>query len=333
MKSFLKNAFAEAKKNPQMIVFPEAELDDRIIEAAIKIAKQKIAYPILLGNEEVVTNKLKTHSKKIPEFIDIHDYHAKSSQREYYAAKLFELRKHKGITLKQANEMLNDINYYGVMMLHEDHCHAMISGTTFSTADTIRPALQIIKTKEKFHKVSGFFFMVLENKVLIFADCAINVNPNSHDLADIAIDSALTAKRFGIEPKVAFLSFSTNGSADHPEVDKIREALAIARSQEPDIIFEGEMQVDSAIVPSVSNRKWPNNKIAGEANVLIFPDLNSGNIAYKLVERLAKAKAVGPILQGLKKPVNDLSRGCSVEDIVNMAAITSIEAQDLPYSS
>lgn len=333
MKSFLKNAVAEAKKNPQMIVFPEAELDDRIIEAAIKIAKQKIAYPILLGNEEVVTNKLKTHSKKIPEFIDIHDYHAKSSQREYYAAKLFELRKHKGITLEQANEMLNDINYYGVMMLHEDHCHAMISGTTFSTADTIRPALQIIKTKEKFHKVSGFFFMVLENKVLIFADCAINVNPNSHDLADIAIDSALTAKRFGIEPKVAFLSFSTNGSADHPEVDKIREALAIARSQKPDIIFEGEMQVDSAIVPSVSNRKWPNNKIAGEANVLIFPDLNSGNIAYKLVERLAKAKAVGPILQGLKKPVNDLSRGCSVEDIVNMAAITSIEAQDLPYSS
>ena len=333
MKSFLKQAFENAKKNPQMIVFPEAELDERVIKAAIEIAEQKLAYPILLGAEEKVISSIKEHTSTIPDFIDIHDYHDKSMQRNHYAAKLFELRKHKGLTLEQANSMLDDINYYGVMMLHEDHCHAMISGTTFSTADTIRPALQVIKTKEKFHKVSGFFFMLLEDRVLLFADCAINVNPNSHDLADIAIDTALTAKRFGIDPKVAFLSFSTNGSADHPEIDKIKEAVAIARNEAPEITFEGEMQVDTAIVPKVSQRKWPKNQIAGNANVLVFPDLNSGNIAYKLVERLAKAQAIGPILQGLKKPVNDLSRGCSIEDIINMAAITSIEAQNLPYTT
>jgi phosphate acetyltransferase len=332
MKNFLKNAFGQAKKNPQMIVLPEAEIDERIIEAALIIAKKKIAYPILLGQESKLNQLLKAHSSKIPDFITIHDYQKKSAQRQYYAAQLYELRKEKGMTLEKANSALDDINYYGVMMLQQDHCHAMISGTTFSTADTIRPALQIIKTKEKFHKVSGFFFMLVDNKILLFADCAINIEPNSHDLADIAIDTAQTAKRFGIEPKVAFLSFSTNGSADHPQVDKIREAVALAKAKNPELIIEGEMQVDSALVPEVSIRKSPISQIGGEANVLIFPDLNSGNIAYKLVERLAKAKAIGPILQGLNKPVNDLSRGCAVEDIVNMAAITSIEAQGLSYS-
>lgn len=328
---FLKRAKKIAIKNPQMIVFPEADLDDRVIEAAYKIAKQGIAYPILLGKEKSITQKLKKFSKKIPEKIDIHDHQKKSPQRTYYVNKFFELRKHKGITIEEADRQLNDINYYATMMLQEDHAHAVISGTTFSTADTIRPALQIIKTKEKFHKVSGFFFMILEDKILLFADCAINVTPNSHDLADIALDTAETAKRFGIEPKVAFLSFSTNGSADHPEVERIKEAVAIAKSERPDLIIEGEMQVDTALVPKVALKKWAKSQIAGNANVLIFPDLNSGNIAYKLVERLAGAKAIGPILQGLKKPVNDLSRGCSVDDIVNMAIITTIEAKDLDY--
>jgi len=329
---FLQKIKEKAKLNPQMIVFPEAEIDDRITEAAVQIAEQDLAYPILLGNTSVITEKLLQHCDKIHENIQIHDQHKETEQREYYAKKLYELRKHKGINLEDADKMLDDINYYGVMMVQEDHAHAMISGTTFPTADTVRPALQIIKTEEKFHKVSGFFFMILEEKILLFADCAINIEPNSHDLADIAIDTAETAKRFGIEPKVAFLSFSTAGSADHPTVDKIREAVKLAKDRKPKIVFEGEMQVDTAIVEKVAERKWPDSEIAGKANILIFPDLNSGNISYKLVERLAKAEAVGPVLQGLRKPVNDLSRGCDVEDIVNLAAITTIEAQGISYN-
>jgi phosphate acetyltransferase len=195
----------------------------------------------------------------------------------------------------------------------------------------VRPALQIIGTKEKFHKVSGIFFMILENRLLLFADCAINIDPNSTELAEIAIDTAETAKRFGIEPKIAMLSFSTNGSAKHPDADKVREAVQMIKYKRPELIVDGEMQVDAALVPEISQRKFPNSKIKGEANVLIFPDLQSGNIAYKLVERLAKAEAIGPILQGLNKPVNDLSRGCSFQDIADLAAITACEAQELTH--
>ena len=217
------------------------------------------------------------------------------------------------------------MNYFGTMMVYNGQADGMVTGTTYSTADSIRPALQIIKTKEKFHKVSGIFFMILEKRLLLFADAAITVEPNSHDLVDIAIDSAETAKKFELDPRIAMLSFSTKGSAKHPDVDKIKEAVALLKHKQPDLVVDGEMQVDAALVPKVAKKKCPNSTIQGDANILIFPDLEAANIAYKLVERLAKASAIGPLLQGLKKPVNDLSRGCHYKDIVNVTAFTACE--------
>ena len=234
--------------------------------------------------------------------------------------------KNKGISKKQAAEIVKDMNYFGTMMVYMELADGMVTGTTFPTDDSIRPALQIIKTEEKFHKVSGIFFMVLEKRLLLFADAAITINPNSHDLVDIAVDTAETAKKFGIKPRVAMLSFSTKGSADHPLVDKVQEAVRMLKYERPDIIVDGDLQVDAALVPKVAKKKCPKSPIQGDANILIFPDLQSANIAYKLVERLAKAKAIGPLLQGLKKPVNDLSRGCSYQDIVNVTAFTVCES-------
>jgi phosphate acetyltransferase len=213
------------------------------------------------------------------------------------------------------------------MMIQLGDADGMITGATHPTANSIRPVLQIIKTREKFHKVSGIFFMVLHNKPLLFADAAITVEPDSHDLRDIAIDTAETAKLFGIKPKIALLSFSTKGSAKHPLVDKVTEAVAMIKDRRPDLLVDGELQVDAALVPQVAKRKCPDSPLHGEANILIFPDLQSANIAYKLVERLAKAKAIGPLLQGLKKPVNKLSRGCNWQDVVNVAAFTVCECQ------
>jgi len=213
-------------------------------------------------------------------------------------------------------------------MVFKDHADGFVSGACHPTGDTLRPALQIVKTHDKFHKVSSFFMMMLEKKLMFFADCAVEINPDAKDLADIAIDTANTAKKFGIDPRVAMLSFSTNGSARHPMVDKVKEATSIVNFREPSLVVDGEMQVDAALVPKVCSSKFPGSSLHGDANILIFPDLNSANMAYKLVERLAKAHAVGPILQGLNKPINDLSRGCSVEDIIDLTAITVVEAQE-----
>jgi phosphate acetyltransferase len=321
----------KAKSLNKKILFPES-FDDRTLKAVESILKDQTVQPVLLGKEAVIkeqANKLGLHIdwNKVG-FIDQTD----PALQEKYAAALFELRKNKGMTLDEAKKLVEDINYFAVMVVEMNEVDGLVSGATSSTGSTVRPALQIIKTKEKFHKVSGIFFMVMENRLLLFADCAVNIDPNSHDLADIAIDTAETAKRFGIEPKVAMLSFSTNGSAKHPMVDKVREAILLIKDRRPDLIIDGEMQVDAALVPEVAARKYPKSKIQGDANILIFPDLQSGNIAYKLVERLAKAKAIGPILQGLKKPVNDLSRGCSAEDIADLAAFTACEAQELSYT-
>ncbi|MBU1018454.1 MAG: phosphate acetyltransferase [Patescibacteria group bacterium] len=321
MKSFIKNIKLEAKKAPARIVFPEAALDDRIIQATAIILKEKTAKPILIGKEIEILKRAKRLGIKLGEtpIIDPEN----SELTEKYVKKFMTLRKK---TEREAWETVPKVNYFGTMMVYAGDADGMVSGTTWSTADTVRPALQIIKTKEKFHKVSGFFFMILEKRLLLFADCAITIDPNSHDLVDIATDTAETAKNFGIDPKVAMLSFSTNGSAKHPFVNKVREAIALARDEQPNLKIEGEMQVDAALVPEICEKKFPDSSLKGDANVLIFPDLQSANIAYKLVERLAGAKAIGPILQGLKKPVNDLSRGCSVQDIVDITAITSVEA-------
>lgn len=324
MQKFLQKVKRKAKKSPQTIVFPEGT-EERILQASAKILKEGFAKIALVGNKNEIQKKAKELDLELDfDQIRIEDP-KKSKLIEKFTEEFYQLRKHKGLNKDQAREIVTGMNYFGTMMVHMDEVDGMVTGTTYSTADSIRPALQIIKTKEKFHKVSGVFFMILEKKLLLFADTAITISPNSHDLADIAIDTAETARKFDISPKIAFLSFSTNSSAHHPEVDEIKEAVALVKNERPDLVVDGEMQVDAALVPSVAQRKKPDGIIQGDANILIFPDLEAANIAYKLVERLAKAKAIGPILQGLKKPVNDLSRGCSYNDIVNVAALTAIE--------
>jgi phosphate acetyltransferase len=327
MQNFLRKVRTQAKKDPKRIVFPEGS-EERILRATEDILKKKIAHPILVGPSRTIKNKAKKLELNIDwSKVEIHDQSTSKLLPEL-SKSFYELRKHKGINKAQAKKILQDMNYFGTMLVQEGHADGMVTGTTYSTAESIRPALQIIKTKERFHKVSGVFFMILEKRLLLFADCAITIDPNSHDLRDIAADTAETARKFGIDPKVAMISFSTKGSADHPFVEKIQEAIALLKHKHPDLIADGELQIDAAIVPKVASKKCPKSKIQGDANILIFPDLECANIAYKLVERLAKAKAIGPILQGLRKPVNDLSRGCSYQDIVNVTAFTVCECQD-----
>ncbi|MBU0980600.1 MAG: phosphate acetyltransferase [Nanoarchaeota archaeon] len=324
MKGFMDNLKKKAKELNRRIVFPESE-DERILKAVEIIKKKRFAVPILIGNPEEVQKKAKELKVKL-DGIEIHDP-KNFPDYEAWAKQLYEQRKNKGMSLEDAHKTLQDYTYFATMMVHMGKADGFVSGATHPTGDTLRPALQIIKTHEKFHKVSSFFIMLLKDKLLIFADCAVEIEPDAKDLAEIAVDTVRTAKKFGIEPRVAMLSFSTAGSAKHPLVDKVKEATAIAKDKLPDVIVEGDIQVDAALVPHICDKKYPGSKLKGDANVLIFPDLNSGNIAYKLVERLAGAMAIGPILQGLKKPVNDLSRGCSVQDVVDVAVITAVSGE------
>ncbi len=326
MKNLLQQIIKKAQSNPKRIVFPET-YDDRILYACSIIARKKIAMPILLGDEKKILSRMKTLGLSAKGTVIIN--HIKSEKQKYYAEKFYQIRKHKGMTLGEATKIMLRDEYFGTMMVHLGDADGLIAGAVHTTAETVRPALQIIKTKEKYHRVSGLFIMKLHDEFYLFADCSININPNSEELAQIGIDSMKTAKNFGIKPRVAFLSFSTHGSAKHENIDKVRKAAEIMSKKYPKAIVDGELQVDAAIVPFVAKIKCPQSKLKGRANVLIFPNVEAGNIAYKLVERLAKAQAVGPILQGLRKPVNDLSRGCSVEDIVNVAAITVVEAQNV----
>lgn len=320
----------KAKKIQSYIAYPEA-LDPRTLEAMEMILEEETARPLLIAGRKEIETKIQEFKLKLnPDRVQILDP-ADPQLMERYIEELYRLRKEKGMTKDEASELMKDPNYIGVMAVHLKEADGMISGAVGTTAMTARPALQIIGTKEKFHKVSGLFFMIFENRLLFFADCAITPDPNSHDLADIAIDTAETAKRFGIEPKIAMLSFSTNGSAKHPMADKVKEATALVKDRRPDLKVDGEMQVDAALVPWVGKQKFPNSQIQGDANILIFPSLEAGNIAYKLVERLAGAKAIGPMLQGLAKPINDLSRGCTAEDIADLSAITSCESVEAMY--
>ncbi|MBI2634504.1 phosphate acetyltransferase [Candidatus Peregrinibacteria bacterium] len=321
MQNFLKKIHALARKNKKRIVFPEGS-EERILRAVEKILKQKLAQPILIGNSQKIKSQARKFKLKIDwEKAEIID-NQKSPLLKDFAEIFYNLRKHKGISKKQAMETVKDNHYFGTMLLYTDYADGMIGGTTLPTHETIKPPLQIIKTREAFHKVSGVFLMVLKNKLLLFADTVVTVMPDAHDLVDIAMDTAETAKMFDIKPKIAMLSFSTKGSADDPVIEKIRQAVAMIKYKRPDMIVEGEMQVDAALVPEIAKIKCPDSVIQGDANILIFPNLEAANIAYKLVERLAKAKAIGPIIQGLTKPVNDLSRGCSWQDIVDVTAVT-----------
>ncbi len=327
MLDFIQQIKAKAKKDPKRLVFPEG-VEPRVLKAVSIILKEKTAHPLLIGrsleiHKVIKENRLKINLDQVPIY-DPYD----SKHLEKYVKAYLTIRKEQNISEKEAWETVSKINYLGTLMVHGGEADGMISGSTMPTSDTIRPALQIIKTKKMFHKVSGFFFMLLKKRLLLFADCAVTINPDAHALTEIAEDTARTAQKFGIKPKIAFLSFSTNRSANHPFVDKVREAVALFKYKNKEIAAEGEMQVDAALVPEICERKFPHSKIKGDANVLIFPDLQAANIAYKLVERLGGAIAIGPVLQGLKKPVNDLSRGCTAEDIVNMAAITTLQAQE-----
>ncbi|SHH17720.1 phosphate acetyltransferase [Clostridium grantii] len=321
---------AKAKQNLRTIALPEGE-EERNLKAAGIITAEKIAKVVLIGNEEVIMEKAVEYGVSL-EGITVINPNNSEKTREY-ANLFYELRKNKGITEEKALKTVQDPVYFGTMMLKVGDVDGLVSGAIHTTGDLLRPGLQIIKTAPGASIVSSFFVMEIPNceygekGLLLFADSAVNPNPDATHLADIATSTADSAKILcGMHPKVAMLSFSTLGSAQHELVDKVKEATAIAHEMRPDLDIDGELQLDAAIVPKVAELKAPNSKVAGKANVLIFPDLQSGNIGYKLVERFARAEAIGPICQGFAKPLNDLSRGCSVEDIVNVVAITAVQA-------
>ncbi len=318
---------SKAKSLKKHIVLPEGT-DSRILEAAVHLVEQDVVKITLLGKKEDILAKAVRKGIAInEELINIIDP-ATSEHYEDYWKTYYELRKHKNIPEDLAQDTLLDVSYFGTMMVHKGHADGMVSGATHTTAHTIIPALQFIKTHPGVSTVSSVFFMCLDDHVSVFGDCAVNINPNADQLAEIAISSAESAKAFGIDPKVALLSYSSGTSGSGIEVEKVKEATQKAIALRPDLKIEGPIQYDAAVDPKVGKSKMPNSKVAGRANVLIFPDLNTGNNTYKAVQRETGAVAIGPMLQGLKKPVNDLSRGCTVDDIFNTVVITAIQAQE-----
>ncbi len=326
----LKKIKENAVKLQNHIVLPEGS-EIRTLKATAKILEDKIARITLLGNRsEIEAIALKeglslSGARIIDPFTD--------NNRQKYAEMMVELRKNKGLTIEKAYELLNDPLYFGVMMIKAGDADGEVAGAINATGDVLRPAFQYVKTLPGVSVVSGMFFMIFKDKsigdngMLVFADCAVMPDPDSLQLAEIAVTTAATAKAIAnIEPRVAMLSFSTKGSAQHELVDKVAEATKIAAKMNPELLIDGEMQLDAALVPEVGRLKAPGSKVAGRANVLVFPGLEAGNIGYKLVQRLAGAETVGPVLQGMAAPINDLSRGCSVNDIINMVAITSNQA-------
>jgi phosphate acetyltransferase len=303
------------------IVFPEG-LDARILTAAGRLAKENLVTPILVGNIEEVQAKAKVLGISL-DAAEIYDPKSYIGMDELVSA-FVDRRKGKA-TEEDARKILLDENYFGTMLVYLNKADGLVSGAAHSTADTVRPALQIIKTKQGVTKTSGVFIMVRNDEKYVFADCAINIAPDSRDLAEIAIESAKTANMFDIEPRVAMLSFSTKGSAKSIETDKVNEAVAEAQRRDPSLVIDGEFQFDAAFVPSVAKSKAPGSQIQGDAKVFIFPSLEAGNIGYKIAQRLGGFEAVGPILQGLNKPVNDLSRGCNDEDVYKLALITAAQ--------
>lgn len=315
-----------ARALDKKIALPEGE-DPRTIHAAHWLVDNRVARPVLIGSEETIHRVAQDLGLRIPSTVSILDPD-RAERTQVYAQSLFQLRKHKGLTYEQAGVMIRDVLYFGDMMVREGDADGCVAGAAHPSPDVIKAAIRVLGVAEGSALVSSFFLMVLpDGRPLTYADCGVNATPDPRQLASIGIDAA-DNHRFltGEEPLVAFLSFSTKGSADAPEVDRVREAVAIAQSQRPDLQIDGEMQFDAAFVRSVGERKAPGSLVAGRANVLVFPDLNSGNIGYKITQRVGGAEAFGPILQGLAKPANDLSRGADWEDIANVAAITAIQS-------
>jgi len=313
-----------AKSDRQHIVLPEGE-ENRILRAAEIVLRRNAADITLLGNVDEIHKRIASLGLDLrnAQIIDP----CKSEWLEDFAETFFELRRHKGVPRDLARDMMLDVSYFGTMMVYKGLANGMVSGSVHTTQHTLRPAFEFIRTKPGYSLISSVFFMCLADRVLVYGDCAVNPNPNPDQLAEIAIASAETAKAFGIEPRVAMLSYSTGESGKGEDVDKVREATQIARGRRPDLKIEGPIQYDAAIDASVAATKLPKSEVAGHATVFIFPDLNTGNNTYKAVQRSANAVAIGPVIQGLNKPVNDLSRGCTVTDIVNTVAITAIQAQ------
>ncbi len=331
--SFIDNIKEKAKANIKTIVLPEA-FDPRVLEAASRVTKEGFAKVILLGVKDELNSIANENSIDISNVDIINPI--ESDKMESYVQTFYELRKAKGMTLEKATETLKDNIYFGTMMIKMGDADGLVAGSICSTADTLRPSLQVVKTAPNVKLVSSFFVIQVpncefgENGMFMFSDCGLNVNPSADELSEIAISTAKSWKdMFGSEPRVAMLSYSTLGSA--PDVKgmnlKVREATKLVREKAPDLLVEGEIQLDAAIVPSIASKKAPESNVAGKANILIFPDINAGNIGYKLVERLAKAEAYGPVTQGIAKPVNDLSRGCSSDDIVGVIAITAVQSK------
>lgn len=321
-----------AQADKKRIVLPEGE-EERNLKACAVIKEKGLAEVVLVGNENVIKENAAKLGLNI-EGVEIRNPET-DEKTAGYAEAFYELRKKKGMTIEKADKIVRDPVYFGTMMVKLGDADGMVSGAVHTTGDLLRPGLQIIKTAPGATCVSSAFIMQVpnckygEDGLLLFADCAVNPNPTAEQLASIAISTAETAKNLcGIEPKVAMLSFSTKGSAQHEFVDKVSAATEMAKTQRPDLAIDGELQLDAAIVEKVASLKAPNSNVAGKANVLVFPDLQAGNIGYKLVQRFAGAEAIGPVCQGFAKPINDLSRGCSAEDIVNVVAITAVQAQN-----
>lgn len=315
----------KARQNRKTIVLPESE-DDRILEAADKLLKEDVANLILLGEKPQVEKRAQELGLDLSKarIISLND----PELSEKYATAFYELRKAKGVTLEQARQTLQDVSYFGTMMVYLGDADGMVSGAAHTTAHTIRPSFQTIKTKPGSSVVSSVFLMLMKDHVLVFGDCAVNPNPTAQQLAEIAIISAQTAKQFGVDPKVAMISYSTGTSGSGPDVELVTQAVALAKQMDPTLAVDGPLQFDAAYDPTVGKSKMPGSPVAGQATVFIFPDLNTGNCTYKAVQRTSGAVAVGPILQGLNKPVNDLSRGALVEDIVNTVVITAVQAAE-----
>ena len=329
--SFIETIKEKAKQDIKTIILPEGS-DIRILQAASIALKEQYANIIILGNNEEIQKLASTNNVDISNATIINPI--ESEMYKTYVQKFYELRKAKGVTIEKAEELMKDETYFGMMMVKEGYGDGLVSGACHSTSDTLRPALQILKTKPGTKLVSAFFVMVVpdceygENGIFVFSDSGLNEYPDADALSEIAISSAKSFEQLvGKTSKVAMLSYSTYGSAHSPLTDKVVNALEIAKEKYPQFKIDGEFQLDAAIVPEVAKMKAPDSKIAGKANVLIFPDLDAGNIGYKLVQRLAKAEAYGPLCQGIAKPVNDLSRGCSFEDIAGVIAITAVQAQ------
>lgn len=329
--NFIESIRAKAKKLNKRIVLPEGT-EERTLVAANEIIKEGIATIILLGNHAEIEKIAKTKGLDFIQQATIIDP-VSHSQKEFYANMLAELRKDKGLTYEQALKLVEDPLYLATLIIKNGQADGEVAGAANATGNVLRPAFQVVKTIPGISVVSGAFIMIMpdtkwgDEGIMVFADCAVHPDPTASELAQIAVMTAQTTKAIvGFEPRVAMLSFSTKGSAKHAMCDKVIEATAIARSMNPELAIDGELQADAAIIESIGKSKAPGSPIAGKANVLVFPTLESGNIAYKLVQRMAGAEAVGPILQGMAAPINDLSRGCSVEDIVNLVAITANQA-------